>query len=152
MKHLSIVEQKQIQRETFNLEYTLMCQDRKRIMLLSNTRDLRRIIQISLETISSWEVFVGDLNSESLTLAEVIEPDIILLDTVLPNVKGLKTVETIVAYPGIENIPIILLTERMRLADRQLYRNLGTVDAIAKPCDFVDLANQIATKLNWGFD
>lgn len=150
MKNLAIVEHQDIKRERkkLNLEYNFMCQERK-IVLLSNTQDLRRIIQISLETISDWQVFVADLNYESLIMVEVIKPDIILLDTVLPDLRSLAKIKTILAYPGIQNIPIMLLTERMRLADRQLYQNLGSVGAIAKPFDTIDLANQIATKLNW---
>ena len=153
MENLAIVEHQDIKRERkkLNLEYNFMCQERK-IVLLSNTQDLRRIIQISLETISDWQVFVADLNYESLIMVEVIKPDIILLDTVLPDLRSLAKIKTILAYPGIQNIPIMLLTERMRLADRQLYQNLGSVGAIAKPFDAIDLANQIATKLNWEFN
>ena len=153
MNNLAIVEHQNIKRERkkLNLEYDFMCQERK-VVLLSNTQDLRRIIQISLETISDWQVFVADLDSESLIMTEIVKPDIILLDTVLPDLRSLAKIKTILAYPGIQSIPIILLTERMRLADRQLYQNLGSVDAIAKPFDVIDLANQIATKLNWEFN
>ena len=149
MKNISIVEQQKIERETFNLEYTISCQEKKKIMLLSNTKDLRRIIQISLETIAGWQVFIADLNFESLILVEKIKPDIVLVDTVLPNTRGLKMLKTLLTHPTIQKIPVMLLTERMRLADRQLYIDLGIANAIAKPFDTIDLAKQIATKLNW---
>ena len=125
-----------------------MCQEQKRIMLLSNTKDLGRIIQLSLEEIAGWQVFLANLSVESLAIVEIIQPDVILLDTVLPDLEGLPLLQMIQTHSSIQNIPIVLLTERMLLKDRKLYASLGVVFAIAKPFDLVNLADKIESKLN----
>ncbi len=66
-----------------------LCLKPKLIMVFSNTKDLRRIIQLSLEEIAGWQVFVANLDSQDLSPVTVIQPDVILLDTNLPNSEKL---------------------------------------------------------------
>ena len=121
----------------------------KLIMLFSNTKDLRRIIQLSLEEIAGWQVFVAELEIQDLTLVTVTQPDVILLDTNLPNSDELRILQKIRDCSDIHNIPIVLLTERIFNCDRKLYHSLGITAAIAKPCDMVTLATMISQRLNW---
>ena len=123
----------------------------KVIMVLSNTKDLRRIIQLSLEEIAGWQVFVANLDAQDLTLVTVIQPDVILLDTKLPASNELGILRKIQEYPDIQHIPRVLLTERIFNCDRKLYDNLGLLTAIAKPCDMVTLATLISQRLNWNW-
>ena len=129
----------------------ILCLKPKLIMVFSNTKDLRRIIQLSLEEIAGWQVFVANLDSQDLTRIAVIQPDLILLDTNLPNSDELSILQKIRAYPDIQHIPIVLLTERIFNSDRRFYQSLGIVAAIAKPCDMVTLATQISQRLNWNW-
>lgn len=149
MQIQSIVKKPEALIEVFNLECKIMCQEQKRIVLLSNTKDLSRIIQLSLEEIAGWQVFIAELNSQNLDLAAAIEPDVILLDTALPDVEELATLRMILDQSSIQNVPIILLTERNLLSDRLCYESLGVASAIAKPFDIINLAEQIATQLHW---
>ena len=128
-----------------------LCLKPKLIMVFSNTKDLRRIIQLSLEEIAGWQVFVANLDSQDLTQIAVIQPDVILLDTKLPNSEELGILQKIQDYPDIQDIPIVLLTERIFNSDRLFYDSLGIAAAIAKPCDMVTLATLISQRLNWNW-
>ena len=123
----------------------------KVIMVLSNTKDLRRIIQLSLEEIAGWQVFVANLDAQDLTLVTVVQPDVILLDTKLPSSNELCILRQIQKYPDIQHIPRVLLTERIFSSDRKLYNNLGLLTTISKPCDMVTLATLISQRLNWNW-
>ncbi|ELS03969.1 response regulator containing a CheY-like receiver domain and an HD-GYP domain [Xenococcus sp. PCC 7305] len=129
----------------------VVCVKPKVILVLSNTKDLRRIIQLSFEEIAGWQVFVADLDSPDLTLITITQPDVILLDTNLPNSGELVMLRKIQNYPNISPIPIVLLTERIFSCDRKFYDSLGIVAAIAKPCDMVTLATLISQRLNWNW-
>ncbi len=126
-----------------------LCLKPKVIMVFSNTKDLRRIIQLSLEEIAGWQVFVAELDAQDLTLIKIMQPDVILLDTSLPISDELGILQKIQDDPDIQKIPRILLTERIFNSDRRLYDSLGIVAAIAKPCDMVTLATLISQRLNW---
>lgn len=121
----------------------------KRIMLFSDTPDLGRIVQLSLEEIVGWKVIVTSLNLYSLAIAAVVKPNAILLDTSLPNLDELHRWQMIQTDPTLKPIPLFLLTERIISSDRQLYNSLGITAAIAKPFDIINLADQITSKSNW---
>jgi len=123
----------------------------KTIMVFSNAKDLRRIIQLSFEEIAGWQVFVADLDAQDLTRVSRIQPDVILLDTDLPSSNELQLLQRMQKYPEIQDIPIVLLAERIFNRDRRLYHSLGIVAAIAKPCDMVTLATKISQRLNWNW-
>ncbi|MGF1539411.1 MAG: response regulator [Pleurocapsa sp.] len=148
MEDTPIVEQSAIEPKTFDPKYALASKQHQPILLLSNTKDLSRILQISLETLANWRVFPAALDYENLILIETVKPKLILLDTTLPNVRELGMLKAILAHPALQNVPIILLTERMRLADRKLYARLGVCNAVVKPFDIIDLVQQIAIQLN----
>ena len=132
-----------------NVECIAMCQKLRRILLLSNNhQDFGRVFQLGLEAIADWQVSVANLQLESIAVVEALQPDIILLDTTLPNLEGFHSIKTIATYCSNQNIPLFWLTERIRLADRKLYQDLGITNAIAKPFDTFDLAEQIASKLD----
>ena len=125
-----------------------MCQEKRRIILLSNTEDLGRIIQLSLEEIAGWQVFIANSNYDDLAIIATINPDVILLDTILPDLEGLPILQMIQEYPYAQGIPIIVLTERMLSRDCKLYKSLGVVAAIAKPFDLFNLVTKIKHQLN----
>ena len=150
------ITERSVEREKSNVTFAEflvkeenLCLKPKLIMIFSNTKDLRRIIQLSLEEIAGWQVFVADLDAQDLTLVTVIKPDVILLDTNLPNSDELRILQKIQDYPEIQNIPLVLLTERIFNSDRRFYNSLGIVAAIAKPCDMVTLATLISQRLQW---
>ena len=115
----------------------------KQILLLSNTQDLGRIIQLSLEEIASWQVITVDISSQGIEQASIHQPDVLVLDTVLPDLAGLDTIRMIHDHSLLNTIPLILLTERMQSSDRKLYASFDVAAAIAKPFDILDLVELI---------
>ncbi|WP_237743554.1 response regulator [Pleurocapsa sp. PCC 7319] len=115
----------------------------KQVLLLSNTQDLGRIVQLSLEEIASWQVITVDISFQSINQAAIHQPDVLVLDTILPDVAGLDTLQIIHDNSRLKTIPLILLTERMQSSDRKLYASFDVDAAIAKPFDILDLVELI---------
>lgn len=115
----------------------------KQVLLLSKTQDLGRVIQLSLEEIASWQVIIVDISSQSLKQAEIHQPDVLVLDTILPDLSELDTLQMIQDNSQLKTIPLILLTERMQSSDRKLYASFDVHAAIAKPFDIMDLVELI---------
>ncbi len=86
---------------------------------------------------------------EGLDMAATHQPDAILLDVMMPDMDGLTTFQKLQANPATQAIPVILLTAKIQASDRRRYAELGLSAAIAKPFNPLDLANQIASALNW---
>lgn len=121
----------------------------KRILVVDNEPSIQEVAQICLETIAGWQVIVAGSGLEGLAVAELEQPDAILLDVMMPDMDGLTTFSKLQANPATRSIPVILLTAKFQTTDRQNYLKLGIRSAIAKPFSPLELAQQIATILGW---
>jgi two-component system, OmpR family, alkaline phosphatase synthesis response regulator PhoP len=121
----------------------------RRVLIVDDERGIRRIVQIALQTISGWTVFIADSGAEGLALAEAQQPDVILLDVMMPGMDGIETFRHLQANPATQTIPVILLTAKGRASDQQHLSQLGAVGMIVKPFKAPDLVQQIRACLNW---
>ena len=123
--------------------------NKRRILIVDDASDILEVAQLSLEMTADWEVLTASSGFQALEIAAAEQPDAILLDITMPEMDGITTFEKLQANPTTETIPVILMTARSRLNDRQQFSKLGIVAAIAKPFDPVNLAQQIASALSW---
>ncbi len=121
----------------------------KRILIVDDAGDILEIAQLSLEMAADWEILTACSVREALKVATSEKPDAILLDITMPEMDGIAVFQQLQANPNTAGIPVILMTARSRLTDRQQFSRLGIAAAIAKPFDPINLANQIANALNW---
>jgi CheY-like chemotaxis protein len=121
----------------------------KRILVVDNEEYIQEVTKICLETTTAWEVLTASSGKECIKLAELEKPDVILLDVMMPDMDGITTFEKLQANPITKSIPVILLTAKIQSSDYHRYTELGIKDAIAKPFNPIELANQIATVLGW---
>jgi two-component system, OmpR family, phosphate regulon sensor histidine kinase PhoR len=85
---------------------------------------------------------------ETLNMARIEMPDLILLDINMPNKDGFAALEEIRSDPAIQHIPVIILSAaRTDPADIQSGLNLGADDYVTKPFDRHELMARIRTKL-----
>jgi CheY-like chemotaxis protein len=122
---------------------------RKRILVVDNEEYIQEVAKICLETVAGWEVFTASSGKEGIAQAEKHQPDAILLDVMMPDMDGLTAFENLQANPLTKEIPVILLTAKIQVADRRRYAKLGIKSAIAKPFNSLELAGQVAAALNW---
>ena len=81
---------------------------------------------------------------EALEAVRSGEPDLILLDLMMPGVDGWTVAEELAADGRTNTIPIVFLTARATTADRRRAEELGAVGYILKPFDPVRLAPLVA--------
>ncbi len=119
---------------------------RKRILLVDDTKDILLVVSRRLQ---SWgyEVVTADSGEEGLRLAEAQVPDLILLDIMMPKMKGRDMCSRLKANPKTAHVPIIFLTA-LGLADHiKAGMDLGADDYIVKPFEPAELKDRIAVCL-----
>jgi CheY-like chemotaxis protein len=121
----------------------------KCVLAIDDDDGIREIIQFSIEAVTDWKVLTAASGSEGLALAEIEQPDAILLDVMMPNIDGETTFRHLQANAAIKNIPTILLTAKDIANEQQRFLNLGIAGAIAKPFKANDLVKQICEILSW---
>jgi CheY-like chemotaxis protein len=90
-----------------------------------------------------WSVLTANSGQEGLAIAESQQPDVILLDMMMPKMDGLSTLKQIKANPKTQHIPVIFLTAKAQSTDRNHFCNEGAHGLIPKPFDPTLLPEQV---------
>ena len=114
-----------------------------RILYIDDEPDIREIAVMSLELDNSLEVRACSGGQSALALIPGWQPDLILLDVMMPDIDGPTTLGLIRTLPGGASIPIVFITARAQQDDISSLLALGAVGVIPKPFDPVALAGQV---------
>lgn len=116
---------------------------KKRILVVDDTTDVLQVVSRRLE---SWgyEALTADSGEEGLRIAQEQLPNLILLDIMMPKLKGREVCARLKANPKTQKIPVIFLTA-LGLADHvKAGMDLGADDYIVKPFEPAELKDRIA--------
>ena len=80
---------------------------------------------------------------EALEKTQSFEPDVILLDYMMPRMNGLEVVKTLRATPQHQGIPVILLTAKATQEDKVAGLDAGADDYVTKPFDSFELLARV---------
>ena len=83
------------------------------------------------------EAFLNDV--------EQLNPDLVLMDLMLPGMDGLNCLRTFRQMPGFQQCPVVIVTALNDSAKRRKSRELGAIDYILKPDLFDQLPQLLAT-------
>ena len=119
----------------------------KRILIVDDEQDIREATQICLEVLGEWEVMTASSGKEGLIKAAAEQPDVILLDVMMPDMDGLTTLQKLQANPVTQNIPVILLTAKAQPAEKRRFTQLKVAAVITKPYDPFTLNDQLTQAL-----
>lgn len=121
----------------------------KRILFIDDELSIRTIVQACLESLGGWQVLLAASGQEGIIKAISEQPDMILLDVMMPEMDGLEVLKKLQATSSTQSIPVIFLTVRRSLTEPQRFQELGVKGAIAKPFNSLTLVPQIANTLGW---
>jgi DNA-binding response OmpR family regulator len=110
-----------------------------KVLVIDDEAPIRLLCRVNLEAEGVDVVEAAD-GERGLEVARAEEPDVILLDVMLPGLHGWAVAERLLEDEATRNIPIIFLTARADLRDRARGMDLGGVDYVTKPFNPVELA------------
>ena len=117
--------------------------DLPRILYVEDDPDIQAIAVMVLETIHGFTLEVCSSGNEAVQKAEAFNPDLILLDVMMPNMDGPETLERLREFPTLAVTPVVFMTAKVQPQEVQAYLDLGAVGVIAKPFDPMILADQL---------
>lgn len=121
----------------------------KSILLIDDEETIREVVQIGIEIESGWQVALAASGTEGIDLAQSQQPDVILLDVMMPEMDGIDTLSHLKGNNKTSSIPVIFLTAKAQAEEKNQFQSLGVVDVITKPFNAMTLASQIAKILGW---
>ncbi|MBW4574421.1 MAG: response regulator [Aphanothece sp. CMT-3BRIN-NPC111] len=125
----------------------------KSILIVDDEEDVRAIAKLGLEMGAGWNVLTANSGQEGLSIAASYQPDVILLDMMMPNMDGRATLQQLKANPATQGIPVILVTAKVQQSEREnftgLFTGLNVAAVFAKPFRPLKLAKEISEALGW---
>jgi two-component system OmpR family response regulator len=115
----------------------------ERIMMVEDEPDIQTIARLALETVGGFTVEICGSGMEALEVAPTWQPDLILLDVMMPEMDGPTTFQKLKALPGTSMVPVVFMTAKVQPKEIESYKALGAIDVVAKPFDPMTLAETI---------
>ncbi|MFH1440656.1 MAG: response regulator [Candidatus Omnitrophota bacterium] len=116
--------------------------EKKKILLVDDEKDLVETVVFQLEA-SGYEVITAYDGQEALEKARKDNPDLIVLDLMLPKIDGYKVCRMLKFDEKYKNIPIIMFTARAQEQDKKLGLEVGANGYITKPFELEVLLAKI---------
>jgi len=118
----------------------------KKILVVDDEPDVASLLTLMLKS-QGYDVITARDGQEALEKARNQNPDLILLDVMLPKMDGYKVARMLKFDENFSHIPIILLTAKIQEKDRQTGLEMGANDYVTKPFDTGSLLSKIKEML-----
>ncbi len=113
--------------------------DIEKVLIVDDDKNICELLRIYLEK-EGYTTIVSNSGTEAIVKFNSLNPDIILLDIMIPGMDGWQICKEI---RKISNIPIIMLTAKSEVFDKVLGLELGADDYIVKPFDAKEVIARI---------
>jgi two-component system, OmpR family, response regulator len=113
------------------------------VLYVEDDPDIQMVAQMALEVVGGLKLRACNSGSEAVQAAQACQPDLILLDVMMPDMDGPATLAALRQLPATAATPVIFMTAKVQAAEVAHYKMLGAIGVIAKPFDPMQLAQQV---------
>ena len=103
-----------------------------KILVVDDEVNITQILEFSIGS-EGYDVVSASNGEEAIEKARREQPDLIILDVMMPRIDGYEACRILKANPLTKNIPVMLLTAKGRDIDKRLGYEVGATDYIVKP-------------------
>ncbi len=121
-----------------------------RVLIVDDVPANVRLLQARLEA-EYFEVFTAFDGAEALEMVQRVQPDIVLLDVMMPEVDGIEVCTRIKSNPLTRFLPVIMITALDQPEDRIRGLQAGADDFLVKPVDELTLITRVRSLLRFKF-
>jgi DNA-binding response OmpR family regulator len=127
-----------------------MAAQKAKILVIEDNEDTRRFLQQVLG--KEYDVLVAENAVLGIDFARNQNPDLILLDIMLPHLSGLDACQLLKKDQRTARIPIIFLSAKSKVSDITSGLSIGADDYIPKPFDYKELLARVQARLRASAD
>ena len=119
------------------------------VYVVDDDESIREVAEVALGLVAGWEVTAADSGEHALEQVSTTPLDAVLLDVMMPGMDGPTTLARLREDPVTRDLPVILLTAKLRPGERRELDDLDVAGVIGKPFDPMTLAEQVSDILGW---
>ena len=116
---------------------------KQKVLIVDDDENIAELISLYLEK-EQYDTETAGSGEEALKIVEVYNPDLILLDIMLPGIDGYETCQQI---RKTRDVPIIMLSAKGEVFDKVLGLKMGADDYIVKPFDSNEMIARVSAVL-----
>ena len=113
-----------------------------KIFIVEDEPSIVTLVKYNLEK-ENYKVFFSHNGEEGLKEIKKTDPDLVLLDWMLPDLSGIEICKALKKDPKYKNLPIIMLTAKNQDEDKVLGLNTGADDYLSKPFSHSELIARV---------
>jgi CheY-like chemotaxis protein len=106
----------------------------KRILICDDDPAILRVLQVNLE-VEGYTTLLAHHGEEALEVAARENPDLIILDIMMPRLDGYQTCERLKNDEMLKDIPVVFLSAKAQQSDIDKGKTYGVADYLTKPFD-----------------
>lgn len=115
-----------------------------RVLIIDDEQDIVDILETVLKREGFHNVFVANSGMDGIEIFKKVNPDIVLLDIMLPDISGYDVFNEIRKY---SQVPILFISAKTEEVDRLLGFAIGADDYICKPFSAKEVAFRVKARL-----
>ncbi len=120
-----------------------------KLLLADDSITIQKVVGIIFAN-ENYELTVVDNGNAALEQAKEIQPDVILVDALMPGKSGYDVCREVRQVPAIKDIPLLLLVGAFEPFDEEKARNSGADDHISKPFESQHLIEKVKKLIELG--
>lgn len=117
-----------------------------RILVVDDEEPIQELLRFNLER-EGFSVLVAGDGGQALELCQKMQPDLVVLDIMLPGIDGWEVCRRIRSLAKLQDIPVVMLTARGEEMDKVRGLDLGADDYLTKPFSPKELVARIRARL-----
>ena len=121
----------------------------EKVLIVEDDAASGRFIGYTLEH-EGYEVIIAKNGFEGIAKAQQEEPDLLVLDVMLPGIDGFQVCRRLRAESRASHLPILMLSAKAQEADIAAGLKVGADGYLAKPIDPGDLVSKVRSLLDQG--
>ena len=119
-----------------------------KILVVDDDENIRKTVKLRLEEAGGYQVITACNGVEALEMAKAHNPDLILLNVMMPKLNGIMTTLRLKGAEQTKSIPVIIMTGIKERDEMILARHVGAADYITKPFESAELLKKIERLLS----
>jgi CheY-like chemotaxis protein len=114
----------------------------KTVMIIEDEEDAAELFA-EMMRVSGFRVIKTSRSEPALEIMSASQPDVIVLDIMMPGVSGLDILQQMRRDPSLAGIPVVVVSARSMPADIKISMEAGASSYLTKPVGYFDLKNAV---------
>ena len=116
----------------------------ERVFYVEDDQDIREVATLALEDVGGLTLKVCESGKQALQEVEGFQPQVILLDVMMPGMDGPETLSAMREMGAItDSMLAVFMTAKVHPEEVERYKTLGVDQVISKPFDPMTLADEV---------